>query len=99
MNEYKGEQNEKFFYSLFLTLSLGISTSAFAKRIYINAKDVMVAENGIIVNLNGYAEMVDAIYYDENGIFFEPKVAWMCANGHYVSGTTTRPKCGDKQRR
>jgi len=82
----------------------GYSASSFADdKIYICSKDVMIAENGIFVNIDGYVAVVDSVHYDEKGIYISsnPIATWICENGHYVypSEGNTCPKCGGKNRK
>ncbi len=86
----------KFLYILSL-LAYGYSVNSFAEdKIYISSRDVLIADNGIIVSLDGFAQSVNPIHCDENGIYLERLEAWYCRNcdKHTWSFNEKCPSCG-----
>jgi hypothetical protein len=66
--------------------------------IEVNAKDVMVAQNGIIVNYENYVIPVSSISY-ENGKIFALTEAWMCkgCQKHHFPCVDKCSQCDDKR--
>ena len=61
-----------------------IYSHAFAEesKIYISSKDIMVAENGIFVKVDGYVSKTKQLFYDDIGPYITDFEAVKC------------PKCG-----
>lgn len=97
---------KKYLYAI-LAIACCFSTYSFAyDKVYINSKDVMVANNGIYLNFDDNVIQVSGISFDENGIYFEsPDLnsipthqAWICPNKnclhHNISWNKQCSKCG-----
>lgn len=79
---------QKYLSALLLILINGFSTNAAAfevshldEKFYIPSQSILIGDNGIFVNLNGYVETVDSLYRDQGGIYIVPKMDWICKCG------------------
>ncbi len=66
-------------------------------KLYLSPQDVMVSQNGIIVNIDGMAGMTDTLAHDINGLYTDStRVLWIDSNGHYnPPERPVCPGCGD----
>lgn len=100
---------KKLLFYIFTATALGSLASSIANdKIYVNSKDVMIAENGIFIHHDGAILLVDNIAFDGQGIYVSSSgmidipqhQTWICPNKNCLHANVpwnkTCSNCGRK---
>ena len=60
----------RYSFCFFVFASLIISNAFADNKIYVSTKDIMIADNGIFVKIDGYVFKTKSIFHDNIGTFF-----------------------------
>lgn len=85
-----------------LAITLTVFTDSFAnEKMYVNSKNVIVADNGIVVDFDGYAGLIETLKHDQDGIYVysDDVITWIDKEGHYNRPDQPEcPHCGDRSK-